>query len=120
MMMMYGYAPTSLDDPVIRLAEEGTKLLAALTGFGGTLINIFPILRYFPPYRKVVKRFQEVTEKTKRMPMDHAKAALVKKNAPPILHYMAEMFIQFVATGDCGTITCDRVPREESDHWSFI
>jgi len=77
--MMYGYAPASLDDPVIRLAEEGTKLLAALTGFGGTLINIFPILRHFPPYRKDVKRFQEVTEKTKRMPMDHAKAALVKK-----------------------------------------
>ncbi len=51
MMMMYGYAPASLHDPVIRLADEGTKLLASLSGSGGTPINIFPILRYLPFYR---------------------------------------------------------------------
>ena len=87
MMMMYGYAPASLDDPVIKLADEGTRLLASLSGFGGSLINILPILCYFPPYRKDVERLREVTEKTKRMPMDHARAALVKKNASPTLHY---------------------------------
>jgi len=94
-MMMYGYAPMSLDDPVIKLADEGTKLLASLSGFGGSPINILPVLRYFPPYKKDVERLREVTEKTKRMPMDHAKATLVKKT-PPILHYMSECNILFI------------------------
>jgi hypothetical protein len=84
MLMMYGYAPESLDDPVIHVAEEGTRLGASLIEPGGTLINILPILRHIPSWvpgaaaKKTAEKARWLAEEMKRIPMERVTAAMVR------------------------------------------
>ena len=83
MLMMYGYAPESLDDPVIHLADEGITLAATLLQPGGTLINVLPILRHVPSWvpgatgKKIAERIRQLTVDSKRIPMERVIAAMV-------------------------------------------
>lgn len=89
MLMTYGYAPASVDDPVIKAADEGAKIFGSLFQFNGTLINIFPILRHIPAWvpgatsQKQIKRLKWLTDEAKRIPLEHVKAAMVSKVNPP-------------------------------------
>ena len=88
MLMMYGYAPDSLDDPVIHIADEGATLGASLIEPGGTLINVLPILRHIPSWvpgataKKKAERARWLAEEMKRIPMERVAAAMVS----PQLH----------------------------------
>ena len=68
MLMMYGYAPESLDDPVIHIADEGTTLGASLVEPGSTFINVLPILRHIPSWvpgataKKIAEKVRRLTE----------------------------------------------------------
>lgn len=85
---MYGYAPESLDDPIIHIADEGATLAASLIEPGGTLINVLPILRYIPSWvpgasaQKIAKKVKWLTEEMKRIPMEHVSAAMVSPLQP--------------------------------------
>ena len=82
---MYGYAPESLDDPVIHIAEEGAILGASLIEPGGTFINILPILRHIPSWvpgataKKIAKKVRWLAEEMKRIPMERVSAAMVRE-----------------------------------------
>ena len=81
--MMYGYAPESLDDPIIHIADEGARLGTSLIEPGGTLINVLPILRHIPSWVpgataiKTAERARLLAEEMKRIPMEHISAAIV-------------------------------------------
>jgi len=83
MLMMYGYAPETLDDPVIHMAEEAAKLVGHLVELGSTLINVMPILCHIPSWvpgatgKRMAERAKFFTEETKRIPLEHVKTALV-------------------------------------------
>jgi hypothetical protein len=81
--MMYGYAPESLDDPIIHIADEGATLGASLIEPGGTLINVLPILRHIPSWfpgataKRKAEKAKILTDEMKRIPMEHVAAAIV-------------------------------------------
>ena len=81
--MMYGYAPESLDDPVIHVADEGTRLAASLIAPGATLINVLPILRHIPSWvpwataKKNAEKVRWLTQEMQRIPMEHVTTAMV-------------------------------------------
>ena len=83
MLMMYGYAPDSLDDPIVHVADEGARLGASLLEPGGTLINILPVLRHVPSWvpgataKKIAERSKWLAEEMKRLPMERVTAAVV-------------------------------------------
>jgi hypothetical protein len=83
MLMMYGYAPESLDDPIIHIIDEGTTLGASLLAPGGTLINVLPILRHIPSWvpgataKKMAEKVRRLTVEMKRIPMAQVTAAMV-------------------------------------------
>jgi hypothetical protein len=83
MLMMYGYAPESLDDPVIHIAEQGARLGASLIEPGGTLINVLPILRHIPSWvpgataKKTAEKVKWLIGEMKRIPMERVTAAMV-------------------------------------------
>jgi hypothetical protein len=83
MLAMYGYAPESLDDPVIHVADEGATLVATLVQPGGTLINVLPILRHIPSWvpgatgKKMAEKARSLTDEMKRIPMERVTAAMV-------------------------------------------
>jgi len=82
---MYGYDITSLDDPVIVVADKSIKLGTELLVPGSTFINIFPILGRVPtwfPGAKAVRIAAEVkklTAEMKRIPMEFAKTMMVSE-----------------------------------------
>lgn len=84
MLMMYGYAPESLDDPIVRIADEGATLGASLLEPGGTLINVLPILRHIPSWmpgataKKMAEKARWLAEEMKRIPMERVTAAMVR------------------------------------------
>jgi hypothetical protein len=118
MLMMYGYAPKTLEYPVIHAADESAQLAASLAGPGGTLLNVLPVLRHIPSWvpgasgKKMAERVRLLTEEVKRTPMEHVKAALVCK------FYLNFRFLvvilPFTAGGHGITFICDRFFREES------
>jgi hypothetical protein len=83
MLMMYGYAPESLDDPVIPVANEGITLGASLMEPGATFINVIPILRHIPSWvpgttaKRLAEKVRWLTEEMKRIPMERVSAAMV-------------------------------------------
>ena len=84
MLMMYGYAPESLDDPIVRIADEGATLGASLLEPGGTLINVLPVLRHIPSWmpgatsKKMAEKARWLAEEMKRIPMERVTAAMVR------------------------------------------
>jgi hypothetical protein len=96
MLMMYGYTPEMMDDPLIRTADEAMTLASRLFDLGGTLINIMPMLRHIPYWvpgatgKKLAERTKRLTMEAKRIPMEHVKAALVS------IFYMFPRFVFFV------------------------
>jgi hypothetical protein len=86
MLMMYGYAPESLDDPIIHIADEGATLGASLLEPGGTLINVLPILRHVPSWvpgttaKRMAEKARWLAEEMKRIPMERVTAAVVNFN----------------------------------------
>jgi hypothetical protein len=88
MLMMYGYAPESLDDPIIHIADEGATLGASLLEPGGTLINVLPILRHIPSWvpgataKKMAEKARWLAEEMKRIPMERVTAAMVGCQLP--------------------------------------
>ncbi|KAF9523496.1 cytochrome P450 [Crepidotus variabilis] len=88
---MYGFTPTSLDDEIIRVADESSALSASLLLPGATLINIFPILRHVPAWvpfasgQRRAKRCKELTELVKALPLNCAKKSVKEGKASPSL-----------------------------------
>lgn len=84
MLMMYGYAPETLDDPIVRIADEGATLGASLLEPGGTLINVLPILRHIPSWmpgataKRMAEKARWLAEEMKRIPMERVTAAMVR------------------------------------------
>lgn len=82
---MYGYDITSLDDPCILVTDETVRLGAPLFVPGGTLVNVFPILRHVPPWfpgaygMRTAAEVKRLTAEMKRIPMAFAKKALVSE-----------------------------------------
>jgi hypothetical protein len=118
MLMMYGYAPKTLDYPVIHAADESARLAASLLGPGGTLLNVLPVLRHIPSWvpgasgKKMAEKVRLLTEEVKRIPMEHVKAALVCKI---YLNFrFSVVILLFIAGGHGITFICDRFSREES------
>ena len=83
MLMMYGYAPESLDDPVVHIADESATLAASLLEPAATMINALPILRHIPSWipgataKKSTEKVRRLTVEMKRIPMDRVTAAMV-------------------------------------------
>jgi len=117
MLMMYGYAPKTLDYPVIHAADESARLAASLVGPGGTLLNVLPVLRYIPSWvpgasgKKMAERVRLLTEEVKRIPMEHVKVALVCKFHLDLRFLV--VILPSIARGHGITIICDRFLREE-------
>jgi hypothetical protein len=74
MLMMYGYAPESLDDPIIHLADEAATLAATLLQPGGTLINVLPVLWKIPSWvpgatgKRLAEKVRWMGEEMMRIP----------------------------------------------------
>ena len=83
MLMMYGYAPETVKDPVIQAADESTKLATILFDSGGTLINMFPFLYYIPAWmpgtngKRMIEKVKQLTRDARRIPIEHVTAAMV-------------------------------------------
>ena len=83
MLMMYGYAPESLDDPIIRITDEGVTLGTSLLEPGGTLINVLPILRHIPSWvpgataKKMAEKARRLIVEMKNIHTDRVTAAMV-------------------------------------------
>jgi hypothetical protein len=75
MLMMYGCAPDSLDDPIIHIADEAATLTASLAEPGGTLINVLPLLRHIPSWvpcttaKKMAEKLRWLGKEMTRIPM---------------------------------------------------
>ena len=115
--MMYGFAPASLEVPIIHIADEGIQLGASLLEPGGTFINILPFLRHIPAWlpgataKKMAVRARALAEEMKRIPMDRVRAAMVS-------HSVSRQFFGFenilVESGSCSPIAGDKFLGEES------
>jgi hypothetical protein len=112
MLMMYGYAPESLDDPIIHLADEAATLAATLLQPGGTLINVLPILRHVPSWvpgatgKKIAEKVRRLTVDTKRIPMEHVIASMVSLQC--ILNTLVgAITFFFPESWDCDIFACD-------------
>lgn len=83
MAMMYGYDIKSPHDPVIENAEAATALGGRLMAPGGSLINIFPLLRYIPLWfpgavsRNEAEEVRRLTNEVVRIPTEFVKKSLV-------------------------------------------
>ncbi|PPQ77485.1 LOW QUALITY PROTEIN: hypothetical protein CVT25_011355 [Psilocybe cyanescens] len=88
---MYGYDIKSIHDPVIETAEAATILGGRLMAPGGSLINIFPLLRHIPIWfpgatsRKEAEEVRRLTEEVVRIPTDFVKKSLADGTAVPSL-----------------------------------
>jgi hypothetical protein len=111
MLMMYGYAPESLDDPVIHIAEEGATLGASLLEPGGTLINVLPILRHVPSWipgataKKMAEKGRLLVEEMKRIPMERVSAAMVSSQRTQELAQLMSMSDQKAGTAVPSLVT---------------
>ena len=83
MLMMYGYAPESLNDRIIHITGEGVTLGTSLLEPGGTLINVLPMLRHIPSWvpgataKKMAEKARRLIEEMKSIHMDRVTAAMV-------------------------------------------
>jgi len=80
---MYGYDVESIDDPYVINAEKSLRLGIKLLVPGGSLIDIFPILAFIPPWfpgassHKIAAEVKRLTEELTRVPMEWAKTRMV-------------------------------------------
>ncbi|KAH9475493.1 Cytochrome P450 monooxygenase COX2 [Psilocybe cubensis] len=87
MNMMYGYDIKSIHDRVIEVAEAGNVIGSRLMAPGGSLINIFPILRHIPPWvpgatsHKEAKEVKDLTAEMMRIPTEFVKKSLAEGTA---------------------------------------
>ncbi|PPQ90225.1 LOW QUALITY PROTEIN: hypothetical protein CVT25_012934 [Psilocybe cyanescens] len=87
MNMMYGYDIKSIDDRVIEVAEAGNVIGSRLMAPGGSLINIFPLLRHIPPWvpgatsHKEAQEVKSLTEEMMRIPTEFVKKSLADGTA---------------------------------------
>ena len=83
MKTMYGYDVESIDDPCVTSADESITLGSPLFLPGASMINIFPILAFVPPWfpgassHKVAAEVKRLTDEVVRVPMDWARARMV-------------------------------------------
>lgn len=81
--MMFGYAPVSLDDKIIRLAEENIQLGTPLFKFDRCWVGFLPFLRHVPHWmpgatsQKIAKRCRDMSEELMSIPMAHVQKAMV-------------------------------------------
>ena len=117
--MMYGFAPTSLEDPIIHIADEGAQLGASLLEPGGTFINIIPILRHVPAWfpgataKKMAVRARSLAEDMKRIPMERVKDAMVRHF---VFRTVPLGLMILIESGCCSPVACDKFLGEESYH----
>jgi hypothetical protein len=80
--MMFGYEPNSLDDPIIRLAEDNFAMGAPLFEIGNCWITLFPFLRYIPHWfpgawaQKTAKKCRDMVKELKDIPMAYVQKAM--------------------------------------------
>ncbi|KAF9526061.1 cytochrome P450 [Crepidotus variabilis] len=91
LLMMYGYKPKSLDDPIVRLADQNEKEGFSLLSFGGNLVNLFPFLRHIPPWvpgatiQKKAAELRKIMTTVMDMADSYSKQALADGSARPSL-----------------------------------
>ncbi|KAH9480332.1 Cytochrome P450 monooxygenase 98 [Psilocybe cubensis] len=87
MAMMYGYDIKSPHDPVIETAEAATILGGRLMAPGGSLINVFPLLRHVPLWfpgaisRNAAEEVKRLTNEVVRIPTEFVKKSLADGTA---------------------------------------
>ena len=80
---MYGYEVQRENDPCIAAADEVAEIVGPLSMPGGTLLNVFPILRHIPTWfpgagtQRKIERARALTEKMIEIPMDKLKNDMV-------------------------------------------
>ena len=81
---MYGYEVQRENDPCIAAADEVVEIeVGPLSMPGGTLLNVFPILRHIPTWcpgagtQRKIERARALTEKMIEIPMDKLKNDMV-------------------------------------------
>lgn len=80
---MYGYEVTSLEDPLVTIADKSLLMGTTLLTPGGSLINIFPFLRHVPAWfpgassRKTADEVKRMTEWLIQNPLDWVKDKMV-------------------------------------------
>ncbi|KJA14789.1 hypothetical protein HYPSUDRAFT_48854 [Hypholoma sublateritium FD-334 SS-4] len=88
---MYGYDLEGVDDPYITAADESAFLVGQLLRPGGSLINVFPLLRHIPAWfpgavsRRIAERARQLITETMRIPMDDLKKRMAERPVPPSL-----------------------------------
>jgi len=81
---MYGYTPTSFDDPAVSAAEQSLHLGATLYLPGTTLANVFPILTRVPSwlpgagFKRKAERAKFLSEESKRIPWEFTRKEFVR------------------------------------------
>ncbi len=81
---MYGYDVERVDDPCVAAADEAVQIMAPLFLPGGTLLNVFPVLRHIPTWvpgtvaMRTIKHAKALTAKMIKIPMDKFKKDMVR------------------------------------------
>ena len=80
---MYGYEVTSLEDPLVTIADKSLLMGTTLLTPGGSFINIFPFLRHVPAWfpgassRRTADEVKRMTEWLIQNPLDWVKDKMV-------------------------------------------
>ncbi|KAF9041585.1 cytochrome P450 [Panaeolus papilionaceus] len=69
---MYGYEVRSLDDPAVLAADQGAEIGQRIFAPGGSLVNIFPILKHVPWTwtQKMARESRRLAAEMKRIPLE--------------------------------------------------
>ncbi|PPQ72452.1 hypothetical protein CVT24_003118 [Panaeolus cyanescens] len=84
---MYGYEVRTLDDPVITAADRSVELGAKLISPGGSLVNLFPPLKYVPWTwtQRIAKEAKHFSNEMRRIPVENLKKEMKLGTAIPSL-----------------------------------
>ncbi|KAF9526512.1 cytochrome P450 [Crepidotus variabilis] len=103
LLIGFGYKPDSVDDPIIEIADQTAAVGFKLLLFGGTLINVFPFLRYVPSWvpgavgKKLAEKCRSMTREMQRIPVERAKSDLAKGQAKSAI--MTDFYEKYGTTG---------------------
>lgn len=81
---MYGYDVDSVEDPCIQAADESIFTSSKLFLPGGSLVNLFPFIRYIPAWvpgatsKKIAEKSKALTTESRRVPMDSLRSRMVR------------------------------------------
>ncbi|KNZ77801.1 O-methylsterigmatocystin oxidoreductase [Termitomyces sp. J132] len=101
--IVYGYRPQVSNDPFLQIIDDCSRAAVESGPMGGTPIDLFPILRYFPAWfpgtyyatyaRKASRHFKRLIE----FPYEHVKSQMAAGRAKP--SFMGSQLEAFKADG---------------------